>query len=257
MGARLAGILVREWPFVVDDAGMYLRKTQRRNADGSVVRYLQLASNRRINGTTQAEVLVNLGRQDKLDVAALRRLVASVDRYLGDEGDAAGGLGAGAGPLSVEESRPSGAIWLLDQVWRSLDIDATLARVLGPRRFRTDVERVIFALVANRAVAPSSKLAAAEWVTHSVVVPGLACMDKDQAMRAEDLLVTADAQGEVPRRCSSLRLTSSTWRSTWSSSTPPAPTSNETAKRTRARTVPEGCAGSGIPKTIAVICRRS
>jgi hypothetical protein len=50
-----------------------------------VVRYLQLANNRRLNGTTQAEVLVNLGREDKLDVTALRRLVASINRYLGDE----------------------------------------------------------------------------------------------------------------------------------------------------------------------------
>ncbi|WP_167530768.1 IS1634 family transposase [Microbispora hainanensis] len=178
---------------------MYLRKTQRRNRDGSVVRYLQLANNHRINGTTQAEVLVNLGREDNLDVDALRRLVASINRYLGDEDDASAPLGAEAGPLSVDSARPFGAIWLLDGLWRMLEIDKALAGVLGPRRFRTDVERVIFALVANRAIAPSSKLAAADWVTHTVAVPGLATMDKDQAMRAMDLLVSADAQGEVSR----------------------------------------------------------
>jgi hypothetical protein len=32
---------------LLNDAGMYLRKTQRRNRDGSVVRYVELASNRR------------------------------------------------------------------------------------------------------------------------------------------------------------------------------------------------------------------
>ncbi|GAB3157940.1 IS1634 family transposase [Microbispora hainanensis] len=184
---------------LMHDAGMYLRKTQRRNRDGSVVRYLQLANNHRINGTTQAEVLVNLGREDNLDVDALRRLVASINRYLGDEDDASAPLGAEAGPLSVDSARPFGAIWLLDGLWRMLEIDKALAGVLGPRRFRTDVERVIFALVANRAIAPSSKLAAADWVTHTVAVPGLATMDKDQAMRAMDLLVSADAQGEVSR----------------------------------------------------------
>ncbi|MFJ1708443.1 hypothetical protein [Kitasatospora sp. NPDC088346] len=47
---------------------MYLRKIQRRNKDGSVVHYLQLAHNRRKDGTTQAEVLVNFGREDRLDV---------------------------------------------------------------------------------------------------------------------------------------------------------------------------------------------
>lgn len=180
-----------------NDAGMYLRKTQRKNGDGSVVRYLQLANNRRINGTTQAEVLVNLGREDKLDAEALRRLVASINRYLGVEDDLALPLGAEAGPLQVESARPVGAVWLLDQLWRMLDIDKALAKVLGSRRFRTDLERVIFALVANRAVAPSSKLAAADWATSTVVVPGLIRMDKDQAMRAMDLLVTADARGQV------------------------------------------------------------
>ncbi len=47
--------------------GIYLRATQRRNKDGSVVRYVQLAHNRRVNGVTQAEVLLNLGREDVLD----------------------------------------------------------------------------------------------------------------------------------------------------------------------------------------------
>ena len=63
---------------------MYLRTTSRRNGDGSVVRYVQLAHNRRVEGVTQAQVLLNLGRQDKLDPDGLRRLVASINRYLGD-----------------------------------------------------------------------------------------------------------------------------------------------------------------------------
>ncbi|WP_328708896.1 IS1634 family transposase [Microbispora hainanensis] len=178
---------------------MYLRKTQRRNRDGSVVRYLQLANNRRVGGTTQAEVLVNLGREDNLDVDALRRLIASINRYLGDADDVCAPLGAETGPLSVDSARPVGAIWLLDGLWRMLEIDKALAGVLGTRRFRTDVERVIFALVANRAIAPSSKLAAADWVTHTVAIPGLDGMDEDQAYRAMDLLVSADTQGEVSR----------------------------------------------------------
>jgi predicted ATPase/DNA-binding CsgD family transcriptional regulator len=62
--------------------GMYLRLTQRRNRDGSVVRYVQLAHNRRVNGRARAEVVANLGREDQIDVAALRGLVASIGRYL-------------------------------------------------------------------------------------------------------------------------------------------------------------------------------
>jgi hypothetical protein len=69
--------------------------------------------------------------------------------------------------------------------------------VLGGRRFTTDVERVLFALVANRAVDPCSRLAAAEWASHDAAIPGLQAMDEDQAYRAMDLLIEADAQAQV------------------------------------------------------------
>jgi len=179
---------------------MYLRTTQRRNADGSVVRYVQLAHNRRVKGTTQAQVLLNLGRQDRLDPDGLHRLVASINRYLGGRnGDAAGADVrelAGDG-LTVTGSRPMGSVHLLDGLWRQLGVDGALRQVLGARRFTTDVERVLFALVANRAVDPASKLAAAEWVCEDAAVPGLTGMDEDQAYRAMDLLVEADAQARV------------------------------------------------------------
>ena len=55
---------------------MYLRTTQRRRKDGSVTRYVQLAHNRRVDGVTQAEVLVKLGREEDLDLDGLRRLAA-------------------------------------------------------------------------------------------------------------------------------------------------------------------------------------
>jgi transposase len=179
---------------------MYLRTTQRRNRDGSVVRYVQLAHNRRVEGVTQAEVLLNLGREDGLDRDGLARLVASINRYLGEPSRAAGpadvAVLVGDG-LRVAESRPMGTVYLLDALWRALGVDTALRKVLGPRRFSTDVERVLFALVANRAVDPISKLAAAEWVTHDVALPGLQTMDEDQAYRAMDLLVEADAQAKV------------------------------------------------------------
>lgn len=174
---------------------MYLRTTQRRNKDGSVVRYLQLAHNRRNGSATQAEVLVNLGREDRLDVEGLRRLAASITRYT-ERGEGTLPIGAGE-ELSVVESRPLGAAWLLDALWRRLGVDAALAGVLGGRRFTTDVERVLFALVANRAIAPASKLAGAEWASCDVAIPGLAAMDEDQAYRAMDLLVEADSQATV------------------------------------------------------------
>jgi transposase len=174
---------------------MYLRTIQRHNKDGSTVRYVQLAHNHRKGTNTQAEVLLHLGREDHLDMDGLRRLVGSISRYL----DGAGALPP-AGPeaaLAVESSRQLGAVWLLDGLWRKLGVADALGGVLGGRRFSTAVERVLFALVANRAVDPMSKLSAAEWASHDAAIPGLVGMDDDQAYRAMDLLVAADTQARV------------------------------------------------------------
>src|SRR5918996_636408 len=183
---------------------MYLRTTARRNKDGSVVRYLALAHNQRVGASTKANVLLNLGREDQLDPDGLRRLVGSINRYLGEPDTDAGtdaltatGTDTVIGGLRLTASRPAGAAWLLDGLWRQLGVDAALRKVLGGRRFTTDVERVLFALVANRAIDPLSKLATAEWASHDVALPGIESMDEDQAYRAMDLLVEADAQAEV------------------------------------------------------------
>lgn len=104
---------------------------------------------------------------------------------------------AGAGPLEVVEARTIGAVWLLDQLWHRLQVGAAVRVATDARRFTTNMERVLFALVANRAVAPMSKLSAAEWVREDVAIPGLSTMDEDQAYRAMDLLVDADVAGRV------------------------------------------------------------
>jgi len=180
---------------------MYLRFSERTNADGTVVRYVALAHNRRVDGKIKPDVLMNLGRVDRLDVDGLLRLAASIRKHFGD-GDgltdsAEAGLVAGAAPMEVADARPIGAAWLLDGLWARLEIGQAIKRVADGRRFTTAVERVLFALVCNRAIEPMSKLSAAEWATEDVAIPGLATMDDDQAYRAMDMLVEADTQGQV------------------------------------------------------------
>ncbi len=182
---------------------MYLRFSQRANADGTLVRYVALAHNRRVDGKVKPDVLMNLGRVDRLDVDGLLRLAASIRKHFGD-GDGGGltdgaeaGLGAGAAPMEVADARPIGTAWLLDALWARLEIGTSIKRLADGRRFTTAVERVLFALVCNRAIAPMSKLGAAEWASEDVAIPGLAGMDDDQAYRAMDLLVEADTQGQV------------------------------------------------------------
>src|SRR3954451_16589182 len=156
------------------------------------VRYLSIAHNERRPGAPSvAKVLLPLGREDRLDVAGLRRLVGSINRYLGEDAGSDAGAQVGAEPgggLTITDSRPAGGAWLLDRLWQQLGIGTALREVLGARRFGTEVERMAFALVANRALAPASRLAAADWATHDVAIPGLAEMSEDQAYRAMDLL---------------------------------------------------------------------
>jgi hypothetical protein len=180
---------------------MFLRFTSRTNADGGAVRYVALAHNRRVGGRIKPDVLMNLGRVDQVDVAGLRRLAASITKHFGD-GDGLSdaveaGVAAGAAPLEVVDARTTGAIWLLDQLWHRLEVGAAVRAATDARRFTTNMERVLFALVANRAVAPMSKLSAAEWVREDAAIPGLSTMDEDQAYRAMDLLVDADTTGRV------------------------------------------------------------
>jgi transposase len=163
---------------------MYLRTIRRRNKDGSVVEYLQLAHNRvRENGVTCADVVYNFGRADRVDRAALQRLARSLGRLDGGgEPDASTGL-------SVERSRPLGGAYALAGLWARLGIGEQLRRLLREREFATDIERVLFALVANRCLEPASKLATSEWVGSDVVIPGLATLDVQHAYRAMDFLV--------------------------------------------------------------------
>src|SRR6266487_4651632 len=95
---------------------MYLRTTPRRNADGSVVRYLQLAHNTWDPQAkrSRVQVLYNLGREDANNRAALQRLVASVTRFLDPDQALAATAGEG---LAFVESHPLGGTWVLDGLW--------------------------------------------------------------------------------------------------------------------------------------------
>jgi hypothetical protein len=154
---------------------MYIRTIARRNKDGSEVRYVQLAQNERDpRGFTKANVLYSFGREEHLDKAALRRLVDSICRFLDPADVAQVRLKLDGVGLELRDSRPMGGAWLLDQLWRRIGIDQALRKLLQRRRYTADVERVLFALVANRALAPSSKLSVIDWLAEQAGVPGLA-----------------------------------------------------------------------------------
>jgi hypothetical protein len=140
-------------------------------------------------------VLYSFGRADQLDRAAIERLITALTRVVGIEPASAGPDRArvvGVPGLEFVESRPLGGAWLLDRLWHRLGIDTLLRRLAAGTRRDPVVERVLFALVANRALAPSSKLAATSWVAHDVHIPGLAAVSDDACYRAMDWLIAVE-----------------------------------------------------------------
>ena len=95
-------------------------------------------------------------------------------------------------------SVPLGGAWALDGLWRQLGIDAAIERLLAARRLDVRAERLLFALVANRALAPFSKLACCEWLAGDVAIPGLGAEavgeDPQPLYRAMDWLLEIEAQ---------------------------------------------------------------
>ena len=173
---------------------MYLRTTKRKRTDGSEVRYLQLAHNEwdADAGQSVVRVIYNFGREDLLDRDAIARLISSLSRAL--PGEEALAATAAEGGLAFVESRPMGAAYVLDQLWRRWGIDTTLTKLLAGRKFDAHVERVLFALVANRAIDPSSKLAATGWVAERVAIDRLDDVDADACYRAMDWLLEVEAE---------------------------------------------------------------
>jgi len=173
---------------------VYLRSTPRRNKDGSEVRYLQLAHNvwDPAAKRSRVQVIWNFGREEPGTREALERLVASVSRHL-DPGRAAPAEG-----LEFEESRPLGGTHVLDALWERLGIGPAVRELLKGRRLDPSAERVLFALTANRALAPSSKLAAARWASRDVHITGLPATTDDACYRAMDWLL--QIRGDLERR---------------------------------------------------------
>jgi hypothetical protein len=170
---------------------VFLRETRRTNRDGSVVRYLQLAHNERhpVSGNPVAKVIHNFGRADKVDREALGRLVSSISRFLAPEQAVASSAGT---EVEVLDSRPVGGAWVLDRLWERLGTAAAVRRAAEGRRLDAEAtERVIFALVAQRALEPRSKRAATGWVAERVAIQGCAGFSDDAAYAAMDFLLEA------------------------------------------------------------------
>ena len=170
---------------------MYLRTTQRRNKDGSVVRYYALAENVRHpdKGYVEARVVHNFGRADRLDRAALERLVASIRRVL--EGEAGGPVApgaAGAAGIAIEATFGLGVVHVAEALWARLGIGEAVQAELDEKRLTAPHATALLAMVAQRLDRPGSKLACHERWLDRVWLPEARDLGLFQLYRALDVL---------------------------------------------------------------------
>ena len=175
---------------------MYVRVTPGKpRRDGTRTDYVQLAHNvwDPDRKRSQVKVIHSFGPADSVDLVGLRRLATSIGRYL-DRGESGPLAEAAPDGLRLLGSRPMGAGWLLHGLWSRLGFAEAVGAAIAGRRVDPGVERVLFALVANRAIAPCSKLAALEWAAEDVHLPGVGDLGGDPQVfyRAMDLLVAHD-----------------------------------------------------------------
>src|SRR5215472_14834704 len=153
---------------------MYLRTTRRRNQDGSVVEYYQLAETRwdPVMRRPTAQIIHNFGRADALDRDALRRLARSITRVCAGGVEVPKEIAPPGEALELQWARPLGVVHVARALWEELGIGEVLRGLEPPGPRRAPHELALFTLVANRLAEPLSKLACHEhWVPERVYLP--------------------------------------------------------------------------------------
>ena len=177
-----------------------MRKTTRKNRDGSTVEYYQLAHNvwNPTKKHATAKIIHNFGRADLLDHDELVRLCKSIARVCGlvvtdpaadsegvqphDGGDV---LTAGVKQIIT---RPLGAVLAITALWEELGIGKHLRELQRRDKCKVKYERALLLMTANRLCEPTSKLGAWERWLQTVHLPTCNGLKLDHMYEAMDLL---------------------------------------------------------------------
>jgi hypothetical protein len=166
---------------------MYLRETRQKRADGSLVTHLQLAESVGNPQKKRSEVRLvhNCGRAEAPKTAErLRHLARSILKKCDPEE-----IVQHSAQWRLIDAWPYGALYVLEVLWQRLGIADILADQLKGRKLDFPVERALFAMVANRACAPCSKLYCYEqWLREDVRMAGTDTLGLHHLYRAMDLL---------------------------------------------------------------------
>jgi len=174
---------------------MYLRESRQKRTDGTVISHYQLAESvwDPHKKRARTKIVYNFGRADDPQaVERLRKLARSIQRRMVPEQ-----LVAADSPWRVVDAWPYGDVYVLEALWRRLGIAEILEELCQDRRFGFSVERALFAMVANRAVAACSKLYCYEqWLREDVRLEGADALELQHLYRAMDFLEANKEQVE-------------------------------------------------------------
>jgi transposase len=177
---------------------MYLRTTRRKNKDGSIVEYYQLAHNERhpITGKPRARIIHSFGRADALDRDHLVRLCHSIARVCGLQViDPLAPTDGAALPtplglpkdLKLIRTLSLGTALVIEALWERLGIGQTLRDICKARKVKVPYERALLAMVANRLCEPESKLGVWDRWLSTVYMPSCDSLKLEQLYEAMDL----------------------------------------------------------------------
>ena len=169
---------------------MFVKTTRRRRGD-KVYEYLSLVESFRDGSKVGHRTLLRLGEVTALrESGQLERIVAALERHLRRER-------VDVGALEAEGAPGVGAVAAVWAVWQRLGLDDWFAQV-GATRGAKALEHAVFAMVANRLVAPCSKRRLPEWAAEDVVMPGgWSAPSLDQYYRALDAVAASKDETET------------------------------------------------------------
>jgi transposase len=186
---------------------MYLRTTKRKNKDGSVVEYFQLAHNERHPVTRKpvAKIIHNFGRTDQLDREQLVRLCRSiarvcqltvVDPYGDDQREAKAVDGYLADGLRIEKTVTLGTVLAIEALWDKIGLRKTFCDIARANKFPEGYERALLAMTANRLCSPESKLGVWDRWLDTVYLPSCEGLKLRHMYEAMDMLYAHAAEVE-------------------------------------------------------------
>jgi transposase len=186
---------------------MYLRTTKRKNKDGSVVEYFQLAHNERhpITGKPVAKIIHNFGRTDKLDREQLVRLCRSIARVCNltvidpcsdDQPRTSTAAHLLPGNLKIDRTVMLGTVLVIEALWEKIGLKKACIDIAKANGAPVYYERALLAMTANRLCSPKSKLGVWDRWLDTVYLPSCNELKLRHMYEAMDLLYEHASQVE-------------------------------------------------------------